>query len=111
MTRGIMAFQAGDRNTSYRMMRYRVLFQGGVAFMVLFGVLFRPERPDPSLKTHYTLDKATFLRAAKEVRVSSEEAAERANKMGGAALALKAEYDADVQRLTEELKGQYTRRA
>ena len=96
LTRGIYAFQSGDRNTSYRMMRYRVLFQSGVALLVLFGVLFRPEKPDPSLKTHYTVDKDAFLRLAKEVSVDPDAVARAANVAGATKRAevarLRAEY-------------------
>lgn len=41
--RGLYSFVRSDKQTSYRMMRYRVLFQGGVVLFLLFGVFFKPE--------------------------------------------------------------------
>lgn len=63
LTRGIAAFTKGDRSTSFRMMRYRVIFQAGVAFALLFGVFFRPQpkqdvgvRPGMSIDKHFVMD-------------------------------------------------------
>ncbi|CAE7250254.1 unnamed protein product, partial [Symbiodinium sp. KB8] len=51
LSRGINAFTRGDQSTSFRMMRYRVIFQAGVAFVLLFGVFFRIGGSDHEPKT------------------------------------------------------------
>lgn len=70
LTRGIGAFSRGDRSTSYRMMRYRILFQGGVVLLMI-GAMFLRKKPyhDPAEGRLYTVNKQAFLEAAHEYRV------------------------------------------
>lgn len=67
LSRGIAAFQRGDKRTSYRMMRYRVLFQGATALVLVFGVYFQAtQKPDPAAGKSFAVDKRFFLDAAHE---------------------------------------------
>lgn len=75
LARGIWAFQKGDRLTSFRMMRYRVLFQGGAVLLLCFGVFFAGrDRSDPGVRRGTpTVDKAAFLREAVEFTYNDRE--------------------------------------
>jgi len=75
LTRGIVAFTRGDRAGSFRMMRYRVIFQSGVAFVLLFGVFFRPDgSPSPQARTGASVDKSYIMDVGVEYRVEDGKA-------------------------------------
>ncbi len=65
--RGLHALYVGNRERSYRMMRYRVLFQGGTIVALVFGMYYRPNvSVDPALGHGTVVDKRFFLDYAKE---------------------------------------------
>jgi hypothetical protein len=52
------------------MMRYRVVFQAGVAFALLFGVFFRPQpKPDSNVRPGMSVDKQFVMDVGMEYRV------------------------------------------
>lgn len=69
----------GKKETSYRMMRYRVLFQVGTIAALVFGMYFRPTTAeDPTLGKGTVVDKRYFLDHAfavksKPVKAATEE--------------------------------------
>jgi hypothetical protein len=66
--RGLHAMYTGNRATSYRMMRYRVLFQGGTVVALVFGMYLRPNAvEDPSVGRGTVVDKRFFLDYAQEL--------------------------------------------
>jgi hypothetical protein len=70
LTRGIAAFTRGDKSTSFRMMRYRVIFQAGVAFALMAGVFLRPQsNPDSTVRPGMAADKQYFMDLSEEYRV------------------------------------------
>ena len=58
----------GDRATSYRMMRYRVLFQVGTIFALLAGMYFKDSRDDPTVSAGSVIDKRFYLDTAIEFK-------------------------------------------
>jgi len=67
--RGLHALYVGNREASYRMMRYRVLFQGGTIVALVFGMYYRPNSvDDPAVGKGTIVDKRFFLDYAKESR-------------------------------------------
>lgn len=90
LTRGINAFRTGDQSTSYRMMRYRILFQAGVVFVLLFGVFFRSQTnltssSDPNRRPGMAIDKQYVMDLAVEYRVDDGKPVVRPASNGAAA--------------------------
>jgi hypothetical protein len=81
--RGLFALVSGDRRTSYRMMRYRVLFQGSVVLAVLYGMYFRVGAATGSGAADIwagsgrqpAVDKRWFLKEAREAEAEAATAA------------------------------------
>jgi hypothetical protein len=65
--RGLYSMYVGNREVSYRMMRYRVLFQGGTIVALVFGMYYRPGSGDAAVGAGTAVDKRFFLDYAKEL--------------------------------------------
>ena len=60
--RGLYAMYKGDKRVSYRMMRYRVLFQFGTVLALIYSMYYRTTtRKDPSEGKRLTVDKRYYL--------------------------------------------------
>lgn len=75
--RGLHAMYRGDTKTSYRMMRYRILFQGSIVLALLYGTYLNasgmtaPGAPQRSaVDKRFYLDRAEEYAAAKTGRVA-----------------------------------------
>ncbi len=67
--RGLFAMYTGKKEASYRMMRYRVLFQVGTIAALVFGMYFRPNiGEDAAVGAGTVVDKRYFLDHARELK-------------------------------------------
>jgi hypothetical protein len=82
--RGLHALYVGNRETSYRMMRYRVLFQGGTIVALVFGMYLRPNSSvDPATGSGTVVDKRFFLDYSKEYTVLNKAPTAAATPLSG----------------------------
>lgn len=69
--RGLYSMYAGNQKASYRMMRYRVLFQVGSIAALVYGLYFRPnlgEEEAGGVGKGTVVDKRFFMDYAREIK-------------------------------------------
>lgn len=65
--RGLHAMYRGDTKTSYRMMRYRILFQGSIVLALLYGTYLNASgMTAPGAPQRSAVDKRFYLDRAEE---------------------------------------------
>ena len=70
LARGLGALYRGDSKTSYRMMRYRILFQGGVIAALMYSMYFRTQGKDSdAVKRAFAVDPDWWVKHAREYRL------------------------------------------
>lgn len=67
--RGLHAMYKGDTKTSYRMMRYRILWQGSVVLALVFGMYAGGGGSAVPGSTRAAVDKRFYLDAAEKYAV------------------------------------------
>ena len=67
--RGLWSMYAGQKEASYRMMRYRVVFQVGTIAALVFGMYFRQNDEASDVNAKGTIvDKRFFMDYAREIK-------------------------------------------
>jgi hypothetical protein len=81
--RGLYAMYKGDSKTSYRMMRYRILFQGSIVLALLYGTYLNATGSAvPGGPRRSAVDKRFYLDTAEEYAAEARRAGPGAAPLG-----------------------------